>query len=91
MPTRPQARAATLDLAAQAGVIFTRQREDVLKVSRHELARRHELAANTLRELELGLGNPTVGRLEQVGRDVYGIRLAILEDHNETEDADGRV
>lgn len=85
MPTKPQPRAATLDLAGMVGVVFSSARE-ALGVSRHELARRHNLAANTLRELELGLGNPTVGRLEEVGRDVYGVRLAIIQDANEPAD-----
>lgn len=77
------ARTVTLSLAQQAGVILARHREDVLGVSRRELARRHDLAATTLLELERGTGNPTVGRLTDVAATVYGIRLAILEDHNE--------
>lgn len=78
-------RSATLTLAEQAGAVLARHREDVLKLSRRALAAKHGLASTTLLELEHGRGNPTVGRLADVARDVYGVRLAILEDHNEAD------
>lgn len=64
-------------LAAQVGRILTAHRETGLGLSRKALAERHDLAPNTLREVELGTANPTLGRLEELARDVYGIELTI--------------
>lgn len=65
------------DLTASAGAILKQHRE-ALGVSRKALAEQHHLAANTLREVELGLGNPTLDRLERLARDVYGVELGIV-------------
>lgn len=67
-----------MTLATAAGALLQKQRENVLGVNRRQLATAHDLAPNSLRDLELGLKNPTLERLETVARDVYGLELRIL-------------
>lgn len=63
-------------LAEQLGAILIAHREATGQ-SRRQLADEYDLAANTLRELELGLANPTLERVE-VAASMYGLRLALV-------------
>lgn len=66
------------DLRAELGRILTQHREAALGLSRKALADRHGLAANTLREVELGYANPTLGRVQELAREVYGLDVSIV-------------
>lgn len=52
-------------LAAQLGAGLTKARDRV-GLSQRAQARKIGVAGNTLRELELGLANPTLGRVEDL-------------------------
>lgn len=65
------------DLAAKAGSILMAHRE-ALGISRRALAERHGLAANTLREVELGQANATLRRIEVLAANVYGLHLDLV-------------
>lgn len=59
-------------LAVQLGEALSAARGDA---SRRATAQRLDLAGNTLRELELGLANPTLRRVEEVAA-LYGLEIA---------------
>jgi transcriptional regulator with XRE-family HTH domain len=65
-----------MTLAADLGRILTQHRE-ANGLSRKALADRHGLAANTLREVELGQANPTIGRIEELSR-IYELDLMLV-------------
>lgn len=77
------------DLAARTGALLLAHRES-LGISRRALAERHGLAPNTLREVELGLANPTLRRIEVLAADVYGVELAIITATGPTAAVTGR-
>jgi len=52
-------------LAQQLGAGLTRAR-DAAGLSQRAQARELGIAGNTLRELELGIANPTLGRIEEL-------------------------
>jgi transcriptional regulator with XRE-family HTH domain len=66
-----------MTLAAELGRILTQHRE-ARGLSRKALADAHGLAANTLREVEMGQANPTLGRVEELARDVYEVTVAVV-------------
>lgn len=63
-------------LADELGRILTQHRE-AAGISRKALADANDLAANTLREVEMGQANPTLGRVEELAR-VYGVELVLV-------------
>lgn len=63
-------------LAEQVGEILTAHRENRLKLSRRELARRLKIANTTLLEVELGRSNATLERLERLAEG-YGLTLEL--------------
>lgn len=65
-------------LAAELGRILTAHREAQLGVTRSALATKAGLAANTLREVEMGEANPTLTRVEELARTVYGLELSLV-------------
>lgn len=71
--TPAQRAAASSDLAAQAGAILARARGNQ---SLRDFANAHGLAFSTIHELEQGLNNPTLARLERVAA-MYGVKFAI--------------
>lgn len=66
----------TSALARSLGSMLQQHRE-ASGVSRKALADRNHLAANTLREVELGQANPTLARIEELGA-IYGLGIAIV-------------
>lgn len=62
-------------LAHQLGEGLTKAREAAGKSQRAQ-ARELGIAGNTLRELELGLANPTLGRIEELA-DELGVNVRI--------------
>ena len=62
-------------LAHQLGEGLTRAREAAGKSQRAQ-ARELGIAGNTLRELELGLANPTLGRIEELA-DELGVNVKL--------------
>lgn len=71
--TAPPTSAPSSELAAQVGAILATARGPR---SLREFAKANGLAFSTIHELEQGLNNPTLTRLERVA-GMYGVRLTI--------------
>lgn len=65
-----------MSLADELGRILTQHRETTGQ-SRKALADANDLAANTLREVEMGQANPTLARVEELAR-LYGVDVALV-------------
>lgn len=70
----PTPTATPTTLAAQVGAELKRARG---ATSLREFAKNHGLAFSTIHELEAGLNNPTLARLETAAA-MYGVRLRII-------------
>jgi transcriptional regulator with XRE-family HTH domain len=70
-------------LARQFGEALVAKRE-AAGLSQRAQAKALGIAGNTLRELELGLANPTVGRLEQIAA-AMDIDLSLFVDPEATD------
>lgn len=79
--------APTSALAARIGRRLAARRGE-LGLSRRELARQNDVSNITLRELELGLANPTLGRLEAAAAMYRMTPEELLEDVDAGDAAD---